>query len=222
MPVSGAVKALLSQREWEREGGYGLAESVEAFARSEPFDGELLTALDVCVYALLAWWLARGSGRREDDILLPHGHLDPVRVRRAPLAEAVAGLVGGRRPAIRADSAHQRGFDVYVAEDALVYAKAACEQTDVETPFFLHLVPAGDDFEDGREEFGYNNLDFMLAWHGDWDWLGEAGEIAPCLAEVPLPKYGIAEIRTGQYRTDDLRRIWEGEVRLDQPATEGA
>ena len=167
-------------------------------------------------------WTQTADGVCSSDILLPHGHLDPVRVRRAPLAEAVAGLVGGRRPAIRADSAQQRGFDVYVAEDALVYAKAACEQTDVETPFFLHLVPAGDDFEDGREEFGYNNLDFMLAWHGDWDWLGEAGEIAPCLAEVPLPKYGIAEIRTGQYRTDDLRRIWEGEVRLDQPATEGA
>ena len=70
VPVSGAVKALLSQREWEREGGYGLAESFEAFRRSEAFDGELLTALEVCVYALLVWWLSRGFRSREDALLL--------------------------------------------------------------------------------------------------------------------------------------------------------
>ena len=70
VPVSGAVKALMSQRRWELEGGYDLVESFWAFARSEPFDGELLTALEVCVYALLAWWLARGSRSRGDALLL--------------------------------------------------------------------------------------------------------------------------------------------------------
>ena len=161
-------------------------------------------------------WTQRRTGVCSSDILLPHGHLDPVRVRRAPLAEAVAALVGGRPPAIRADSAHQRGFDVYVVEDALVYVKAACERADAETAFFLHLVPVGDDFDEGREAHGFNNLDFLLEHYGEW--FGEERGVGPCLAEVPLPDYGIAEIRTGQYSRD--LRIWRGEIR--PPTTEGA
>ena len=163
-------------------------------------------------------WTQRRTGVCSSDILLPDGHLDPVRVRRAPLAEAVAALVGGQPPAIRADSPHQRGFDVYVAEDALVYVKAACEQVDAETPFYLHLVPVGDDFDDGREAHGFNNLDFMLEHYGEW--FGEERGVGPCLAEVPLPDYGIAEIRTGQYRMDDFRHIWAGRARSDPRPTE--
>ena len=151
-------------------------------------------------------WTQTADGVCSSDILLPHGHAGPLHVRRAPLAEALAALFGGRPPAIPADSPHRRGFDVYLAEDALVYVKAACEQADVDTPFFLHLVPVGDDFDDGREAHGFNNLDFMLAWHGDWFGTGT------CLAEVPLPDYGIAEIRTGQYSVEDSRRVWEGEI----------
>ena len=157
-------------------------------------------------------WTQTAEGVCSSDILLPHGHLDPVRVRRTPLAEAVAALAGGRPPAIQADSPHRRGFDVYVAEDALVYVNATCEQADVETPFFLHVVPAGDDFDDGREVHGFNNLDFMLARHGDWFGEAEDEGPAPCLAEVPLPEYGIAEIRTGQYSVEDSRRVWQGEI----------
>ena len=158
-------------------------------------------------------WTQMADGVCSSVTLLPRGHLDPVRVRRAPWAEALAALVGGRPPAIQADSAQQRGFDVYLAEDALVYAKTACEQVDAETPFFLHLVPVEDDFDDGREVHGYNNLDFLLEHRGNW--FGEEGEeerSGPCLAEVPLPDYGIARIRTGQYTQDG--RIWGGEVHL--------
>ena len=157
-------------------------------------------------------WTQTAEGVCSSDILLPHGHLDPVRVRRTPLAEAVAALAGGRPPAIQADSPHRRGFDVYVAEDALVYVNATCEQADVDAPFFLHVVPAGDDFDDGREVHGFNNLDFMLARHGDWFGEAEDEGPAPCLAEVPLPEYGIAEIRTGQYSVEDSRRVWQGEI----------
>ena len=159
-------------------------------------------------------WTQTAEGLCASALVLPHGHLDPVRVRRAPLTEAVAGLAGGGHPVIRgdttgaADATHPGGFDVYLSEDALVYVKAACERPDIETPFFLHVVPAGDDFEDGREAAGYNNLDFMLEWHGDW--LGEEGEIAPCLAKVALPRYGIAEIGTGQYSALDRRLVWGG------------
>ena len=165
-------------------------------------------------------WTQTADGLCSSDILLPHGYGRPVHVRRTALAGAVAGLGGGRAPAIAADSPSLGGFDVYLAEDALVYAKEACEQKDVETPFFLHLVPAGDDFDDGRESAGFNNLDFMLEHLGDW--FGEPGEAGPCLAEVLLPRYPIDKIRTGQYALADMHIVWQGEIRPGQPTTEGA
>ena len=172
-------------------------------------------------------WTQTADGVCASALVLPHERPGPVRMRRAALAEAASGLSGGGAPAIRADSTpaadatHPAGFDVYLAEDTLVYAKAACERADVETPFFLHVVPAGDDFDDGRESVGFNNLDFMLAQHGDW--LGEEGETASCLAEVPLPRYGIAEIRTGQYSALDFRPIRGGSIASrGRPRTEGA
>ena len=158
-------------------------------------------------------WTQTADGLCSSDILLPHGHLPPLRVRRAALAEAAAGLAGGGPPAIHGDSTPAGGFDVYLAEDALVYVKAACGRADVDATFFLHLVPTEDDFDEGRESVGFNNLDFMLEHHGDW--FGEDGDGGPCLAEVPLPDYGIAEIRTGQYLLEEgLPIVWEGEIHL--------
>ena len=165
-------------------------------------------------------WTQTADGLCSSDILLPHEHARPVRVRRAPLGEAVPGLAGGRSPAIRADSQPAGGFDVYLAKGALVYAKGMCERVDVETPFFLHLVPAGDGLDWDRNFIGYDNLDFMLEHHGDW--FGEEGGEGPCLAEVPLPRYPIAKIRTGQYTLPDLRTVWEGEIHPRQPTTDGA
>ena len=155
-------------------------------------------------------WTQTAEGLCAAAVVLPHGHLEPVRVRRAALDDAVAGWAEGQPPAIRADSWHTPGFDVHVKEDALLYVKAACQQADVETPFYLHLVPLDDDFDEGRELAGYNNLDFMFRYYGDW--LGEAGGEGPCVAEVALPSYGIAEIRTGQYAPDDFRILWEGTI----------
>ena len=172
----------------------------------------------------ISGWTRTADGSCTSAIELPLGHLPPVRVRRAPLTEALAGLGGGRPPAIGAASTHPRGFDVYLFANyarrpscpncsrTLVYAKEACEQADVETPFFLHLVPAGDDFDAGRESTGFNNLDFRF--HGAWS--GEDG--SACLAEVPLPEYDVARIRTGQYTAGGT--VWEGEVRLIQPTAE--
>ena len=131
-----------------------------------------------------------------------------------PMAEALAGLTGGRSPVIRAGSTTPRGFDVYFVGDVLVYAKEACERADVETPFFLHLVPAGDDLDAGRESAGFNNRDFWFKQYGDWS--GEDG--SACLAKVPLPEYGIAKIRTGQYTAAGI--AWEGEVHPHQLTTE--
>ena len=70
VPVSGAAKQLMSQRGWERGGGYSLTENVDAFLRSGFFDDELLIALEVCVYAALVWWFSRRSRGRDDWLLL--------------------------------------------------------------------------------------------------------------------------------------------------------
>ena len=160
-------------------------------------------------------WTQTADGLCATDILLPHDHPRPVRVRRATLHEAVAGLAGGGPPAISAG-----GFDVYLGEDAVFYVKEACEQVDVETRFFLHLFPVGDDWDEDRESFGFNVLDFMLGHRGDW--FGEEAEAAPCLVEVPLPRYPIAKIKTGQYVSGNAGTVWEGEIRLAQPTSEGA
>ena len=165
-------------------------------------------------------WTRTAAGSCKSVFMLQHDHPAPVRVRRASLEEALAQRVGGLPPAIRADSTQLGGFDVYLAETALVYVKEACERANVETPFFLHIVPAGDDFDDGRESMGYNNLDFMLAQHGHW--LGAEREIGPCFAEVPLPPYRIAEVRTGQYVAESFRQVWEGAIGRDQLTREGA
>ena len=66
VPVSGATRQLMSQRYWERTGGYSLTENVDAFLRSGFFDDELLIALEVCVYAALVWWFSRRSRGRDD------------------------------------------------------------------------------------------------------------------------------------------------------------
>ena len=48
----------------------------------------------------------------------------------------------------------------------MVYAKEECQQADVETPFFLHVVPARDDFD--TVGVGFENLDFLFKRYGNW------------------------------------------------------
>ena len=70
VPVSGATKAAQSQRLWEKEGGYSLAQNVQDTLQIFVFDHELLVALEVCAYLLLVWWFARRSRSRQDWLLL--------------------------------------------------------------------------------------------------------------------------------------------------------
>ena len=199
--------------------GVGLwvgAGTAQAFATECAAD-EVVTWTFGATVGAVDTWTRSADGSCSNVVALPDGHAQPVRARREAWREAVASLSGGRPPAVRGDSAHLGGFDVWLAGNALIYAREACGQADAETPFFLHLVPAGDDFDDGRAPLGYNNADFMLEHRGGWS--GEDG--SPCLARVPLPRYGIAEIRTGQYIVEDFRRVWEGVIGRDQLTTEG-
>ena len=110
-------------------------------------------------------------------------------------------------PVIRSD------FDLYLNENTLTYTREPCAHTDTEAMFFLHLIPAEvNDLPDDRRQYGFDNLDF------NFDAVGAKFD-GKCLAEVPLPEYGISEIRTGQF-TGEGRRIWEGSFDVE-PADDG-
>ena len=148
----------------------------------------------------LSAWTRNPDGSCSSFVMLPRGHLPPLRVRRVAHGEALAHLVGKKAPEIQAK------FDVFQTGNRLLYARETCDWADVKTRFFLHLVPVGDDWDAGREPYGFNNADFMLEEHGSWS--GEVG--SPCLAEVPLPEYPIATITTGQFTS--AGRVWDGEI----------
>ncbi len=103
-------------------------------------------------------------------------------------------------------------FDVYLSEDALVYAKEPCAPADTEAVFFLHLYPVDvDDLPDNRKQYGFDNLDFRFANLGL-----TSGE--RCVATVDLPEYDISEIKTGQYVETEggsTHRLWEVEILFD-------
>ena len=112
-------------------------------------------------------------------------------------------LQSGREPEIRSN------FDVYVDNDQLVYVKESCNVDDRDLPFFLHVFPADEnDLAEGREESGFDNLDFELWQNG-----GESDGL--CFAVVALPSYDITGIRTGQWvRGED--NVWEASIEFGE------
>ena len=84
-------------------------------------------------------------------------------------------------------------FRLYRDGDKLVYYRESCVAADTQARFYLHLFPAdNNDLPVGRGEYGFDNLGFDFSEYG-------AHQGGKCLAEVPLPSYEIARIRTGQY-----------------------
>ena len=103
----------------------------------------------------------------------------------------------------------QSTFDIYLHDNTLTYVREPCARADMEAMFFLHLTSVDvADLPDHRKQYGFDNLGFDF---------GERGVIfeGKCMAKVPLPKYGISEIRTGQYVPVDggFNHIWEAEFR---------
>ena len=94
-------------------------------------------------------------------------------------------------------------FDVYMADDALVYAKESCDWNDTEARFFLHLEPERvEDLPEGRREHRFDNLDFAF--------FGRGGYFdGKCATRVKLPEYPIASVRTGQFGS--AGEIWSAE-----------
>ena len=105
----------------------------------------------------------------------------------------------GRDPDVRS------AFDVYINDGRLIYVKDSCAADDRDLPFFLHVFPTDEsNLSAGRDESGFDNLDFELARKG-----GESDGL--CFAAVDLPKYSIASIRTGQWVRGESS-VWEASI----------
>ena len=134
----------------------------------------------------------------DTESLIDHYASDEVKIMKEILT---------RKPLI------QSVFDIHLHDNALVYAKEPCSRADTEPIFFLHLVPAdAADLSEERKQYGFDNLDFGF---------GERGVIfeSKCMAKAPLPKYGISEITTGQFITNEdgsYTHLWKGDIRLDE------
>ena len=96
-------------------------------------------------------------------------------------------------------------FDIYLRENTVAYLKSPCGATDVQAPFFLHVVPeAVEDLPADRRQYGFDNLDFH---YGGGAALAFGGK---CITKRALPDYPIVRIRTGQFTPDD-GKIWKAE-----------
>ena len=150
-------------------------------------------------------WTNTETGLCAGALMLPHNTPPPERVDKMTAQEYLTGPVFDRTPEISSD------FAVYRIANRLIYARKQCRPADTDAAFFLHLYPVDrNDLPDHCRQYGFDSRDFNFDYYG-------RNYSGVCLAEVPLPEYGIAAIRTGQYVTIDTGsyRVWEGEIRTD-------
>ena len=146
--------------------------------------------------------------------VLPHAASGPIRIETMPASDWLTGLTGGGPPVIRSD------WDVYLVEDSLIYIKEKCDPEDTRATFFLHLRPVDKrDLPIRRWIYGFDNLDFSFWNHR----LIESGVGGVCAARRSLPDYGIAAIRTGQFKPVEggFDNVWKGRFDLADPAGDG-
>ena len=87
----------------------------------------------------------------------------------------------------------QSHFDLYLSGNSLIYLRSPCAAGDADARLFLHIFPADPaDLPAASREFGFDNLDFHFADHGEI-----AGD--KCVATLKLPGYPVERIRTGQF-----------------------
>ena len=145
-------------------------------------------------------------------LIRPPGTPAPDGVSVQTAGEYVAQLRRLRPPGL------QDYFEVYFlggppgTAPQLLYARNECGAEDAADPFFLHLFPVDPgELSAARQPYGFANADFRLrrpgARFGGW-----------CLAALPLPPdYAIGRIRTGQWRPEENRRLWEAEFPVSPP-----
>ena len=101
-----------------------------------------------------------------------------------------------RRDAVLREPVARNVFDIHLTNGDLVYVKEPCDSRDTEARFFLHVVAdRSDDLPEGQRSIEFDNLDFDFFLNG-------ATFDGKCVALVPLPKYAVAGVRTGQLAQD--------------------
>ena len=110
-------------------------------------------------------------------------------------------IAQGGEPLIRSD------FDIYLADNNLIYFKDDCGADDIGDKFFLAVYPADENvLSDDRRQYGYDDFSFQFQERGV-----QRGE--RCIAIVPLPEYAIDRIHTGQYiqlPDGSFEHLWGG------------
>ena len=99
-------------------------------------------------------------------------------------------------------------FDLYVEDNALIYVKEQCGESDIADRFFLHIIPErAEDSPEAHWRYVFDNFDFdFFRWGALFD--------GKCAARVPLPDYPVAVVRTGQ-QTLDTSALWTAQFRLN-------
>ena len=158
------------------------------------FDGKCVAQVPLPEYEIASIRTGQYiSGERETwDVAFP---FDPGAYRAAYEAASA------REPTVRA------AFDLHLDEEerTLTYVRKECAASDAAPPFFLHVTPERvDDLQEDRREAGFDSRDFDFRLRG----IVFDGK---CVAQVPLPEYGIASVRTGQWKRGE-GEIWEASV----------
>ena len=100
-------------------------------------------------------------------------------------------------------------FTIYLDGRNIIYARPTCNQADIDTRFFLHIIPYYlNDLPEHREGTGFDNLDFSFQ-----DNYAEANEEDNCITVQQLPEYRISGIRTGQF-ANATGKIWETQFEI--------
>ena len=95
------------------------------------------------------------------------------------------------------------GYDIYLHDEAIYYAKPSCVDADTEAAFFLYIYPVdAADMSAQRRGYGYEAVNFDFRDYGGRD-------ADRCLVWFDLPDYSINHIHTGQYVYPDGPVIWE-------------
>ncbi len=135
-----------------------------------------------------------------------------LRLGGASPAGPVSALAAARPPTPPDALLVAAAFRVYLQGDGqwLRYVRDACAAADAEPRFFLHLTPRDlADLPPHRRRHGFDNLDFSFAKAGGKLWQGQ------CRAQIRLPYYPIAHLRTGQYAADS-GELWAGEYAFSE------
>ena len=131
------------------------------------------------------------------------------------------------------DLAVQSNFHVYSRGDTLTYFKSPCTKADTAPTFLLHVYPESSaDLPEDQRWRGYHNLDFAFrgrgvhfavdsrrCWTSDCARRTSTNSSLGCTAEIRLPTYAKAQVRTGQFtgQGQTLSTIWSATFPLRKP-----